>query len=160
VKRTGAGTSTDLKSTRAGKAEKYKPVPIPDELTETFWESINQRRLVIQRCQNCRTYYHPPVGLCPECLSTELTYEPVSGRGTINSFTITYDARQPAFEAIQPYTVAIVELVEQKGLFMLSNVPGTPADEIRIGLAVVVDFEEIVPGRLIPQFRAARSTRQ
>jgi uncharacterized OB-fold protein len=90
--------------------------------------------------------------VCTECLSTEQQYEPVSGKGSIRTFTITYDARHPAFQALQPYTVAVVELVEQKGLFMLSNIPGTPVDQIAIGQEVMVEFEEIAPGMKIPQF--------
>jgi uncharacterized OB-fold protein len=124
-----------------------------DALTAPFWEAASQGRLVIQRCQNCKRYHHPPLVVCTDCLSTDQRYEPVSGRGTISTFTITYDARQPAFEAIQPYTVAVVELAEQERLFMLSNIPGTPVEEIAIGLRVIVEFEEIAPGLKIPQFR-------
>ena len=101
-------------------------------------------------------YHHPPVDICLACLSTDLAFEPVSGRGTINAYTITYDARQPAFAEIQPYPVAVVELEEQSGLFMLSNIPGAAVDEVKSGLAVEVEFEEVVPGRFIPQFHLVR----
>ena len=133
-----------------------KPVPAPSELTKPFWDAVDSRRLVIQRCQGCRRYHHPPVELCAKCLSSDLAFEPVSGRGSIYSFTITHDARQPAFAEIQPYTVAVVELEEQPELFMLSNIPGVPTDDIKSGMPVEVTFEEVVPGRFIPQFQPAR----
>ena len=138
------------------KPQSHKPVPEPDELTQPFWDAANRRKLVIQRCQACKRYHHPPAGICIDCLSTNLVFEPVSGRGRIYTYTITHDARQPAFEAIIPYTVAVVELDEQPGLFMLSQVPGTPPAEIKHGLRVAVDFEEVTPGRCIPQFRVVR----
>lgn len=138
------------------KPQSHKPVPVPDELTQPFWDAVNNKKLVIQRCENCTKYHHPPVGICIHCLSTDLAFAPVSGLGRIYSYTITHDARQPAFEAIIPYTVAMVELDEQPGLFMLSQIPGTPCYEIKHGLRVKVDFEEIIPGRFIPQFRAVR----
>lgn len=132
----------------------HKPVPTPDELTQPFWDAADAQRLEVQRCTKCRHYHHPPVDICPECHTTELAFERVSGKGKIDSFTITHDARQPAFSAIQPYTVAVVELDEQPGLFMLSNIPGTDVKEIKNGMAVEVEFEEVVPGRFIPQFHA------
>ena len=132
-----------------------KPVPVPDNLTKPFWDACNEQRLVIQRCQQCQRYYHPPVGICVNCLSVNLAFEPVSGRGKIYTFSITHDARQPAFQAIAPYTVAVVELEEQRELFLLSNIPGTRPHDVKSGMAVKVEFEEIAPGCRIPQFRQA-----
>ena len=133
----------------------HKPVPWPDSLSAPFWEAANRKELVIQRCQGCGRYHHPPVGVCTTCLSPDQRYVQVSGKGRINTFTITYQARQPAFQAIQPYTVALVELDEQEGLLLYSNIPGSAPGDISIGLPVSVDFEEIVPGIHIPQFRVA-----
>ncbi|MEE9285814.1 MAG: Zn-ribbon domain-containing OB-fold protein [Dehalococcoidia bacterium] len=133
-----------------------KPIPVPTELTKPFWDAVDRHRLVVQRCQACGRYHHPPVELCPKCLSSHLAFEPVSGRGVIYSYTITHDARQPAFAEIQPYTVAVVELEEQPGLFMLSNIPGARVDEVKSGMPVEVTFEEVAPGRLIPQFQPLR----
>ena len=133
-----------------------KPVPVPGEVTKPFWDAVDGQRLVIQRCQGCKRYHHPPVELCPDCLSEDLAFEPVSGRGVVYTYTITHDARQPAFAEIQPYAVAVVELEEQPGLFMLSNIPGARTDEVKAGMLVEVEFEEIVPGRFIPQFHPVR----
>ena len=132
----------------------HKPTPQIDDLSRPFWDAANKRRLVLQRCQNCKRYHHPPIAVCLDCLSVDLAFEPVSGRGRISTYTITHDARHSAFQALQPYTLAIVELEEQARIFMFSNIPGTTPDKIRIGLPVEVAFEEIIPGRLIPQFRA------
>ncbi len=135
-----------------------KPVPEGDILTAPFWQQANERRLAIQRCLRCRTFYHPPVSTCYDCLATDLEFESVSGRGTIYSFTITHDARQPAFQAIQPYAVVVVELEEQAGLFVFSNMPAATLEELQIGAGVVVEFEELENRQLLPQFRLAPST--
>ena len=137
----------------------HKPIPVGDELSQPFWDAANRRRLAIQRCQGCQRYYHPPVASCYDCHSPNLAYEAVSGRGTIYSFTITHDARQPAFQAIQPYPVVVVELEEQRELFLLSNMPGTQLDDIRSGAPVLVDFEQIADGHLIPQFKLVAPSR-
>ncbi len=132
-----------------------RPMPEPEELTSPFWEHADGRALAIQRCSACRAYYHPPMAVCPDCLTSRMVFQPVSGRGTIYAFTITADARQPAFQAMQPYAVVVVELEEQPGLFLLSNMPGTPLDDLRLGAAVTVEFEPLGGGRLLPQFTLA-----
>jgi uncharacterized OB-fold protein len=130
----------------------YRPIPKPDELSERFWQLVQERRLAIQRCSECRRYHHPPVRICPDCLSTALEFDEVSGRGTVTAFTITTEARHPAFTAAQPYTVAVIRLDEQEDLLLLSNLPGIAAGDLETDLPVEVTFEEIAPGWLIPQF--------
>lgn len=128
-------------------------MPELDELTAPFWQHADRAVLAIQRCSKCRGYYHPPVAVCPACLTSDMAFEPVSGRGTVYAYTITHDARQPVFQAMQPYAVVVVELEEQPGLFLLSNMPGTPLDDIRVGASVVVDFEPLGGVHRLPQFR-------
>jgi len=136
-----------------------RPVPVPDPISEPYWSAIDRGELVIQRCTRCRVFQHPPAGICAACLSSELAFEPVSGRGSIKTFTVTTGgARHPAFEARQPYALAIVELKEQPRLFMMCNPTGIDPYRLAIGQPVEVEFEEIAPGRLIPQFRVVASS--
>ncbi len=131
-----------------------KPIPDPDDpLTGPFWAGANQKRLLIQRCEQCARFHHPPVGICKDCLSTDLTFVEVTGDGHVYSFAVVKDQRIPAFDALVPYVVASVELDDAPGVFLQTNLPGTPIDGVRSGLAVTVDFEEISPGVNIPQFR-------
>lgn len=133
-----------------------KPVPdTGDPLTAPFWAAAAEERLVVQKCSDCSTWHHPPVGLCPRCLSDRLEFVPVSGRGTVYSFVIVKDQRLPAFDNLMPYVLASVQLDDAPGVMMLSNIPGTANDQVRHGMAVQVAFEQIAPGVKIPQFRAA-----
>jgi uncharacterized protein len=129
-----------------------KPTPVPDGRSARYWQAANEGRLEIQRCQACRTYHHPPLTMCTHCHSEDLRHEPVSGNGTIYTFTITYDARTPAFAARQPYAIVWVELDEQPRLRVLANMPDTPLDQVKIGAQVEVLFEEIAPNIKVPQF--------
>ncbi|MEU6565204.1 Zn-ribbon domain-containing OB-fold protein [Nocardia nova] len=130
-----------------------KPIPVPDPLSQPFWNGAAQGRLVIQNCAGCRRYSHPPVSLCPGCGSEEFRYEAVSGRGRIYSFTITRDARNAAFALIQPYVVAWVELEEQSGLRLICNLPAEDLTRVDIGSEVEVFFEPVSGGQALPQFR-------
>jgi uncharacterized OB-fold protein len=133
-----------------------KPVPDQrDPVTQPFWHAANERRLVIQQCQACRRFHHPPIGLCWDCLSADLRFTEVSGAGQVYSFAVVRDQRQSAFDALVPYIVATVSLDDAPGVFLRSNLPGVAIDDVRSGMAVRLDFEEIVPGINIPQFRTA-----
>lgn len=66
---------------------------------------------------------------------------PVSGRGRVATFTIN---RHPwTVELTQPYVVAIVELVEQPDLRLLSNIVGCDPDAVAIDMPVKVTFSQV-----------------
>jgi uncharacterized OB-fold protein len=133
-----------------------KPVPVPDELSQGYWDAAARDALEIQRCRSCGRYHHPAVTVCSSCGAEELAYEPVSGHGTIYSYTITHDARTPAFAARAPYAVVWVELDEQPQLRLLVNMPETPLDDVKIGARVEAYFEPVSEAVKLPQFRLAR----
>jgi uncharacterized OB-fold protein/acyl dehydratase len=127
-------------------------VPIPDDTSAPFWDAARRGELRIQRCCGCRRYQHPPVGLCPDCLSSDLVFEVVSGNGRLVAFTITHDARHPAYTAMQPYVVASVRLDEQDDLVLPTNLPGVPLESIAPEMRVRVVFEDVGGGHVLPQF--------
>jgi uncharacterized OB-fold protein len=66
--------------------------------------------------------------------------EPVSGKGTVEAFTIN---RQPWWGALtEPYAVAIVTLEEQSGLNLTTNVVNCALEAVHIGMPVRVVFEK------------------
>lgn len=133
-----------------------RPAPLADALTEPFWSGVAAGVLKVQRCTACSTFFHPPVGLCPVCLSTDLAFVAVSGEATLYSFTQTHSgARHPAFAARTPYVVALVELVEQEGLFFFSNLDGSDPATLAAGQRVHFFAEEREGGAVIPQFKVS-----
>ncbi len=132
-----------------------RPVPFPDDVTEGFWDSLRAQTLGIQRCARCSRFNHAPSLTCPACGSEDLRYEPVSGRGTVHSYTVLEDPPGPGFATLVPLVVVVVELVEQPGLLMVANLLGTEPAEVRIGAEVEVTFEKISEDCVLPQFRPA-----
>ena len=130
-----------------------KPIPVADELSRPFWEAARERRLVVQRCDECGYYNHPPRSTCDRCSAQHITFAPVSGRGSIYSFTVMHQPSVAGFETEIPYVNIVVELEEQQKLFMVSNLPRTRLDVIRIGTRVEVWFEDRGPSLTLPQFR-------
>lgn len=130
-----------------------RPLPVADELSRPFWEAAKQHRLVVQRCQACGYFNHPPRSACDACLSQQLRFEPVSGRGTIYSFTVMHQPAVAGFAEQLPYLNILVELDEQPLLFMVSHLPIAEREKVCIGARVEVSFEEIDATLTLPQFR-------
>ena len=103
-----------------------------------FWQSGATGRLQLLRCADCGLWLHPPSPVCPQCWSASVAPQPVSGRGQVYTYTINRYEWVPGFPP--PYIVASIEIEEQPGLRILSNVIECTFDEIRCGLEVQVVF--------------------
>jgi uncharacterized protein len=133
-----------------------KPIPIPDETTQPFWQAAKERRLAVQRCAACGYYNHPPRNMCDACLSQELRFESMSGRGRIYTFTVMHQRDVMGFESEAPFINIVVELEEQPMLLMVSNLPISERERIRIGIPVEVHFEDRGNDVVVPQFKIVR----
>ena len=103
--------------------------------------------------RDCHYFNHPPRPVCNACHSAALVFEPVSGRGTIYSFSVMYQPNVAGFGDELPYLNILVELEEQPQLFLVSNLPETQREQVRIGGRVEVYFEDIDAELTLPKFR-------
>lgn len=131
-----------------------KPIPCPDDpVTAPFWAAAAEDRLAIQHCADCGKAYHPPVGLCFNCASARLEFRDVSGRGTVDTYTVVHSQRVAAFEHLTPFLLGRVELDDAPGVFMITNLLSDEGEMPEVGQPVRVEFEQIVDGVKLPQFR-------
>jgi len=131
-------TDVSRSGERAGVTTPSKAVPRSTPETEPFWEGCAAGELRLQRCAACDAHYFPPRPFCPTCLSSDVTWEAVSGRGRLHTYVINHRAA-PGFEP--PYAIAVVELAE--GPRMMSNIVGvanTPEDLV-LDMDLEVTFE-------------------
>jgi uncharacterized OB-fold protein len=151
----GVGSTEPPKSAGAGLAGDGAGklvLPQVDDLNRPFWDGCRAGELRLQRCDRGHLRY-PIATLCPVCLSTEATWEAVSGCGEVFSFAVFRHAYNNGWADRVPYTVAIVQLEE--GPRMISNVVGVSAEEVHVGLPLQVVFE--AEGELaIPRFEVRR----
>jgi len=103
-----------------------------------FWDGLRRHELVILRCGDSRTFVHPPQASCPRCLSLDVAPEPVSGRGTVYSFTVANREFAPGIKP--PYVVGLVDLEEQESLRVVTNLVNVTIGDVRIGMPVRVLF--------------------
>jgi uncharacterized protein len=115
-------------------------LPVLTPLNSFFWKSGREGRLQILRCDACGEWLHPPGPVCPACLSRDLTARPVSGRATIETYTINHQVWSPGLRV--PYVIAIVSLDDCSAVRLTTNVIECAPTDVRIGDAVRVRFEQ------------------
>lgn len=123
------------------------------KLGRPHWEAARRGKLAIQHCKDCGKYIHYPSSLCENCLSENLEWSEVSGRGTVESFSTVYRAFSPEFRTDLPYTVALVRLDE--GILLLTWLADVAPENVAFGMAVEVTFERISDEISLHRFRPA-----
>jgi uncharacterized OB-fold protein len=88
------------------------------------------------------------------CGSADVPFTEVSGRARLHSWTVTHHVVLPALEAELPYLCLVVELVEQEGLFLVSDGIGLDLDPgaLRQGMAMHVTFDARAGETVLPRF--------
>lgn len=118
----------------------FRILPRITDANEFFWTSGADGHLRFLRCGDCGYWIHPPGPICPVCHSRALAPEAVAGTAVLHTYTVNRQAWLPGFDP--PYVVAIVELPEQEGLRLTTNLVNCALDDVRIGMPVRVVFEQ------------------
>jgi len=118
---------------------------------EQFWAAARNRKFCLQQCLDCGWWNHPPMPRCRSCRSNRLAWRPVSGKGTVESFTET-SVRLLGFGA-QSLVFVRVHLREQFGLVHVGRFTHAKDIAPRRELAVVACFDESVDGTTLVNFR-------
>lgn len=118
----------------------FRILPRITDANEFFWTSGADGHLRFLRCDACGYWIHPPGPICPVCHSKALAPEAVAGTAVLHTYTVNRQAWLPGFDP--PYVVAIVELPEQEGLRLTTNLVNCALDDVRIGMLVRVVFEQ------------------
>lgn len=130
-----------------------KPLPTIVGETKPFWDSCRRGQLVIQYCRGCDEYQWYPRGICVDCWGEKVGWVQSSGRGTVWTYTITYQNRTTGFNEMVPYVLALVELEE--GVRMFTNIVDCNPRDVHIGMEVEVTFQNATPQISIPYFKPA-----
>jgi uncharacterized OB-fold protein len=120
------------------------------------YRGLLQRRLLINRCDDCGYWVYPHRPLCPRCWSWSVTPTEVSGRGHVYLFTGVKQTRANDQAAQRQGAVVLigVELAEQPGLRYLSTVDAIAFADLRHDMPVELTWTER-DGLAVPAFRPA-----
>ncbi len=111
------------------------------EVSDYFWGSVRAGAMKLPYCAVCDRMFFHPRPICPKCWGEITEWRPVSGRGTVWSYTV---VRVPLMRAPWPdripYTVAFVTLAE--GPRVMSNIVDCPPERVRSGMEVELVYRE------------------
>jgi len=131
-----------------------RPMPrFPEPDTQPFWEATKNSELKYQQCNVCSEIIFYPRGACTNCGSSDWEWKTSKGEGTVYTYSVVRQNRNPAFADLGAYALAYIDLDE--GFRMLSNVVGVanPLTDVKVGQRVKVQFEQQEEGEyLIPVF--------
>jgi len=117
-----------------------RPVPRLDPDNRAFWTGGAVGELRFNRCADCGNFIHPPKPVCRVCLSENVAPEAVAGTGVVDSYTINHQAWYPGLEV--PFVIARIAIDGAPGVYLTSNIVGSPVDEVDFDDKVRVTFEQ------------------
>lgn len=127
------------------------PKPIMGLYDKPMWTSIHERKMKLQCCDACGQWQYPPGPSCPHCLSPDLSWREVSGRGTLISWVVFHRHYLPAYPP--PYNCVAVRLEE--GPIMISNLEGRMPDSSLMDAPVRLTYATMPDGAVLPKFETA-----
>ena len=134
-----------------------RPQPrFPEPHTAPYWEGAKHGELKYQQCNACNEVVFTPRLHCTTCGSADLGWKTSRGQGTVYTYSVVRQNRNPRFADLGAYAVAYVDVDE--GFRMLTNIVGVdnPTEDIECGMRVQVEFEQQDEGEYpIPVFRPA-----
>jgi len=128
-------------------------LPTIEDESRPFWNALKERVLLIGKCGACAEVHYYPRPFCPHCWSEDVSLIRASGRGTLYTYSVVYVNDQPPFNSQLPYVAAMVDLDE--GVRVTTNIVGCDHADLRIGMKVAIDFEEVTPDVSKAVFRPA-----
>lgn len=121
--------------------------------TEPFWQAAREHRLTACQCTDCQTFRMPPTPVCPECGSRKKSWPTLPSTGTVFSYVICH--RNPKTGEPFTYVPVVVDLDGAPGARLVANVTGCNAQDVHVGMPVVVEWTSIQDDWVLPNFRKA-----
>jgi uncharacterized protein len=99
-----------------------------------YYRGLLEEQLLVNRCDDCDTWHHPPRPVCPKCWSRALTPTGVAGTGFVALITILRQGpRRPGIDYTDGHPLVAIELDEQPGLRVSGTVINRASEDINVG---------------------------
>ncbi|NLU70442.1 OB-fold nucleic acid binding domain-containing protein [Streptomyces sp. HNM0574] len=106
----------------------------PGRAQTRYIHALAERRIVGERCPECRKVYVPPRGACPTCGVPTGERVECGPRGTVTTFCVV-NIKAKNLDIEVPYVYAHIAL-DGAGLALHGRVAGIPYEQVRMGLRV------------------------
>ncbi|MEQ9451755.1 MAG: Zn-ribbon domain-containing OB-fold protein [Pseudomonadales bacterium] len=133
------------------------PIPRQGTHTRPFWQGAREGKLMLPKCEDCGQVHWYPRHICPHCHSMNLTWVEGSGEGTIYTYAVQHMVFGKWAEQA-PFVTAYIDLKEgDRMLTVLRGVDPHKPEEIKIGAAVRVEFEQADDETFVPYWRVVEA---
>ncbi len=121
--------------------------PLPDVSAPEFapfWSGTEAGEIRLPFCPACGQPHWPPRPICPHCRNMAFVWRPVSGKGTVYTWTVVEHQTTPGIRP--PYVVALVELAGYPSVRLLGQLTGVAPHRLCIGMPVIATFDRMREG--------------
>ena len=109
-----------------------------------FIDFLEKGEVVGTKCKQCGAVFFPPRADCYKCLSSDMEWFQVSGKGKLITFSqLTY--APIGFTDDLPYAIALVDFGDYKVFGRIGNVP---LDEVKIGMELTARVNNLPNGQI------------
>ncbi len=116
-----------------------------------FISHLEAGKVMATRCRKCGASYFPPKVDCPRCLSSEVDWFEVKGKGKLVTYTIV-NYGPTGFENDAPYTLALGEF--DGGIQILARLSRDITEkDIKVGMSLVVSPVKLPDNRIAYEFK-------
>lgn len=116
-----------------------------------FITHLEAGKVMATRCRECGASYFPPKADCPRCLSSEVDWFEVKGKGKLVTYTIV-NYGPTGFENDVPYTLALGEF--DGGIQILARLSRDITEkDIKVGMSLVVSPVKLPYNRIAYEFK-------
>jgi hypothetical protein len=116
-----------------------------------FMTYLEAGKVMATRCQECGASYFPPKADCPRCLSSEVDWFEVKGKGKLVTYTIV-NYGPTGFENDAPYTLALGEF--DGGIQILARLSRDITEkDIKVGMSLAISPVKLSDNRIAYEFK-------
>ncbi len=119
-----------------------------------FVKHLEKGKIMATRCRRCGQLYFPPRADCPSDLSTDMTWEKLSGRCKLLTYTTAHFA-PTGFQEDLPYILALAHCEEGVNVYARLN-KGIDENDIYVGMDLRLKPLRLTNGRITYEFKRAQ----
>jgi uncharacterized protein len=120
--------------------------------TNDFVDYLEQGKVMGTKCKSCSIKFFPPRADCYKCLSSDMEWFEVAGKGKLLTFSrLQYGP--VGFEGDLPYSIAVADFGDYKVFGRLAT--GIAENDIRVGMEVKAVVHSLPNGQVNYVFEKA-----
>lgn len=125
-------------------------LPVITNFEKPFWENLQNKKLLIQKCKECGHTQFPPSPVCIECLSDRIEWIECLGEATLWSKVTFHKMYLKPYSDV-PYDVVMAKLTE--GHIITGRISEENASQVSFDSPLIIDFCKTADGTVLVEFK-------